>query len=164
MADLRGQQLKDSYQDVVTDSGSDLNGIENGNGLDITSRIVSRGSNSNGEFVRFANGTQICSKHFLNSGGISISGAWTYPQPFHLSNNNRRTANREIFKMASGTIEYNGDGDTEGAANNYELDRSSLYNTSSPSNEVLNYILRWNNSIASGRSADATITAIGRWK
>ena len=60
MADLRGQQLKDSYQNVVTDSGSDLAGIENGNGADITGRIVERGSNSDGEWVRFADGTQIC--------------------------------------------------------------------------------------------------------
>ena len=60
MADLRGQKLKDSYQNVVTDSGSDLAGIENGNGVDITARIVERGSNSDGEFVRFTDGTQIC--------------------------------------------------------------------------------------------------------
>ena len=59
MADLRGQQLKDSYQDVITDSGSDLAGIENGNGIDITARVVERGSNSDGEWVRFADGTQI---------------------------------------------------------------------------------------------------------
>ena len=82
MSDLRGQQLKDSYQDVITDSGSDLAGIENGNGIDITGRIVERGSNSDGEFVRFADGTQICQREVsfpLNSSG---SIGFSFPANF----------------------------------------------------------------------------------
>ena len=85
MADLRGQQLKDSYQDVVTDSGSDLSGIENGNGVDITSRIVERGSNSDGEFVRFADGTQLCQLNRIDlsrSSDSVLRQTWNYPQPY----------------------------------------------------------------------------------
>ena len=93
MADLRGQKLKDSYQNVVTDSGSDLAGIENGNGIDITGRIVERDSNSDGEFVRFANGTQICLSNTLSVSGTDPIGeifrstapervTWNFPQDF----------------------------------------------------------------------------------
>ena len=93
MADLRGQQLKDSYQDVITDSGSDLAGIENGNGVDITGRIVERGSNSDGEYVRFGDGTQICwindmgtitdDINTATAGGFRNSGRfWDFPVPF----------------------------------------------------------------------------------
>ena len=73
MADLRGQKLKDSYQNVVTDSGSDLAGIENGNGVDITARIVERDSNSDGEWVRFADGTQIIITNLVNIGHVDIT-------------------------------------------------------------------------------------------
>ena len=73
MSDLRGQQLKDSYQNVITDSGSDLAGIENGNGADITGRIVSRGSNSNGEWVRFANSTMIQFSKSIEVDDVEIS-------------------------------------------------------------------------------------------
>jgi len=183
MSDLRGQQLKDSYQNLVTRGTG--NKLENGNGVEFADLddkaslsganftdmpqvdgipIVESGSNSDGEFVRFADGTQICSNHFLNSGGSRLTGTWSYPQPFHLSSINRRTANREIFKMASGSIEYNGDGDAEGIANNFELESFSMSATTSPEDEQVSYRLRWSSSIASGRSADATITANGRWK
>ena len=45
-----------------------------------TGAVIQRGSNSNGEFVRFADGTQICT-HGLNS---TSSGevTWTYPAGF----------------------------------------------------------------------------------
>ena len=88
MADLRGQQLKDSYQDVVTDSGSDLAGIENGNGIDITARIVERGSNSDGEWVRYADGTQIASiVNFLleYSNPQVLRAVWNFPVSFDSS-------------------------------------------------------------------------------
>ena len=82
MADLRGQQLKDSYQDVVTDSGSDLAGIENGNGVDITGRIVERDSNSDGEWVRFADGTQISTYSANYDFSTLRSQVYDYPNTF----------------------------------------------------------------------------------
>lgn len=60
--------------------------------------IVARGSNSDGEFVRFADGTQICSRRFVTAelpacnqsttrlglSGFETDGSitWTYPQAF----------------------------------------------------------------------------------
>lgn len=35
--------------------------------------IIEQGSNANGEYVRFANGLQICLKRFYNEGGDSVS-------------------------------------------------------------------------------------------
>ena len=81
MSDLRGQKLKDSYQNVVTRGTG--NKLEDGNGVEFAdlddkaslsggadadfttmpqvggSPIVERGSNSDGEWVRFADGTVI---------------------------------------------------------------------------------------------------------
>lgn len=53
-----------------------------------TGAIVQRGSTANGEFVRFADGTQICSnKATLSSqaiaaGGLSTGYDWTFPASF----------------------------------------------------------------------------------
>lgn len=56
-----------------------------------TGAIIERGSNANGEYVRYADGTQICNQEF--SGALTTStyidswvqatvGTWTYPAPF----------------------------------------------------------------------------------
>lgn len=56
-----------------------------------TGAVVERGSNANGEFVRFADGTQICTNNNFAAGAANIAvGAvfrsanqvWTYPMPF----------------------------------------------------------------------------------
>lgn len=56
-----------------------------------TGAIIERGSNANGEYVRFADGTQICWTRFPFSGAINIaingmfrsgSGQWAYPVAF----------------------------------------------------------------------------------
>jgi hypothetical protein len=57
-----------------------------------TGAVIERGSNSNGEYVRFADGTQICSQRLLNiaidnsfgSGGLFRSNtfSWTFPATF----------------------------------------------------------------------------------
>lgn len=44
-----------------------------------TGQVVERGSNANGEYVRFADGTQICT--FRGFSGVN-SGTWTYPAAF----------------------------------------------------------------------------------
>lgn len=56
-----------------------------------TGAIIERGSNANGEYVRFADGTQICWNHSFGSltpntadGSLYVSadGAWTFPAAF----------------------------------------------------------------------------------
>lgn len=49
-----------------------------------TGAVIERGGNANGEFVRFADGTQICNMPltlaYLNGGRMTAT--WTYPAPF----------------------------------------------------------------------------------
>ncbi|MFN3721681.1 MAG: DUF2793 domain-containing protein [Paracoccaceae bacterium] len=45
-----------------------------------TGRIIERGSNANGEYVRFADGTQICT--FAMSSAASVNTVWTFPAGF----------------------------------------------------------------------------------
>ena len=52
-----------------------------------TGAVIQRGSNANGEFVRFADGTQICVRSNISgssaiAAGASDSGSWTYPAAF----------------------------------------------------------------------------------
>lgn len=47
-----------------------------------TGAIIQRGSNSNGEFVRFADGTQICWLFDLNLGSAAAAGAGTLADPY----------------------------------------------------------------------------------
>jgi len=45
--------------------------------------IISSGSNANGSYVRFGDGTQICYQKFDgNLGENSVSAAWTFPAAF----------------------------------------------------------------------------------
>ena len=121
MADLRGEQLKDSYQNVVTRGTG--NKLENGNGVEFAdlddkaslsggadanftvmpqvdgSPIVERDSNDDGEWVRFADGTQIVARFiselvrnnwgtgaFTQISSLNIyktgSASFAYPLPF----------------------------------------------------------------------------------
>lgn len=43
--------------------------------------VIERGSNANGEYLRLADGTQICWKHFLTS-EANAEKIWTYPADF----------------------------------------------------------------------------------
>lgn len=44
-----------------------------------TGGIIERGSNANGQYVRFADGTQICTRHF---GTAASTHAWVFPAAF----------------------------------------------------------------------------------
>ena len=104
MADLRGEQLKDSYQNVVTRGTG--NKLENGNGVEFAdlddkaslsggedanfsampqvggNPIVERDSNDDGEWVRIVGNIQICTRrvsHDLSNQNIQ---SWDFPVSF----------------------------------------------------------------------------------
>ncbi|MCK0151955.1 DUF2793 domain-containing protein [Marivita sp. S6314] len=63
---------------------------QDGNGVP-TGGVIERGSNANGDYVRFADGTQICTSGNIPTGGITNPAgalfqsnhlAWTFPAPF----------------------------------------------------------------------------------
>ena len=104
MSDLRGQQLKDSYQNVVTRGTG--NKLENGNGVEFAdlddkaslsganftdmplvdgSPIVERDSNDDGEWARFADGTQfsgILDILLSHNNSQVLRNDWEYPKDF----------------------------------------------------------------------------------
>ena len=56
-----------------------------------TGGVIERGSNADGDYVRFADGTQICTSGDIPTGGITNPAgalfqsnhlAWTFPAPF----------------------------------------------------------------------------------
>ncbi|PYG33129.1 pyocin knob domain-containing protein [Pelagimonas varians] len=47
-----------------------------------TGAVIERGSNANGEYVRFADGTQICTIAGLDFGSIKTNGSGTYAYPY----------------------------------------------------------------------------------
>lgn len=49
-----------------------------------TGAAIERGSNASGEYVRFADGTQICTHRFTvsTSSGTSVTRSWTFPKAF----------------------------------------------------------------------------------
>ena len=73
--------LKGTILDPVA---QDANGVPTGG-------VIERGSNANGDYVRFADGTQICTSHDIPTGGITNQAgalfqsdhlAWTFPAAF----------------------------------------------------------------------------------
>ena len=63
---------------------------QDGNGVP-TGGVIERGTNANGDYVRFADGTQICTSGDIPTGGITNPAgalfqsnhlAWTFPAPF----------------------------------------------------------------------------------
>lgn len=58
-----------------------------------TGAIIESGSNSNGAYTRFADGTQICS----NFSSVSDTGTWTFPAVF--------SANPNVFAQPHGTTD-----------------------------------------------------------
>ena len=73
--------LKGTILGTVT---RDANGVPTGG-------VIERGSNANGDYVRFADGTQICTSGDIPTGGITNPAgalfqsnhlAWTFPAPF----------------------------------------------------------------------------------
>ncbi|MFP7675559.1 DUF2793 domain-containing protein [Marivita sp. S0852] len=71
--------------------GTILNTVtQDGNGVP-TGGVIERGSNGDGDYVRFADGTQICTSGDIPTGGITNPAgalfqsdhlAWTFPAPF----------------------------------------------------------------------------------
>lgn len=120
---------------------------------------IEEGSNSNGKFVKFEDGTMICTHSVVVTSGTSFNGTWTYPETFYVSTENRRTGNAEIQKFVNGTGEYDGETITNGrTVSNFYMRSPSSSSTSAE------YNVTFSGAIAGGREADINLMAIGRWK
>ena len=70
-----GPWVEIMHQGVMVGTVSQSGGVPTG-------AVIQRGSNGNGEYVRFADGTQICTRSF-DLGSIIANGSGTYASPYH---------------------------------------------------------------------------------
>jgi hypothetical protein len=68
--------------EILTDPGSTLAGLENGDGIDVTDLILTAGSNSDGYWARLANNRQICIYRSIQISSADTLYNWTYPLGF----------------------------------------------------------------------------------
>jgi len=129
-----------------------------------TGAVIERGSNANGEYVKFADGTMLCFMSGQQVGTVAgtVTITVTYPASFFISSNNRRVATREIKTLVDfGTQAYDGTGDGASAVGS-SIPKVATRNTSSPfGNQVVVNIedLQTN----TGRYQDYAILSVGRW-
>lgn len=104
-----------------------------------TGAVVERGSNANGGYVRFADGTQICWQVHSNpswTGSNNTSATWTYPAAF------------SAIPVVNPTI-------LTGLPNQFNASVSGQTATSAP--------IFTGGTTSSGGPATTYVTAIGRW-
>lgn len=117
-----------------------------------TGGLIERASNANGRYVRFADGTQLCSGiatlTYINSG--LLSGTWTFPAAFLNASELGVTAN-----VSAGTASF--------ATASLDEIGAVLTGTVSASSAALQ--LRPHPGVTFGASdeTDVLVTAIGRW-
>jgi phage baseplate assembly protein gpV len=73
-----------------------------------TGAIIERGSNANGEFVKYADGTQVCytpNRVTVDSSAVARQGVWTFPSPFLSATS--YTAQFYILESSTGTATIN---------------------------------------------------------
>lgn len=99
-----------------------------------TGAIIERGSNTNGDYVRFADGTQICTHVLLGSASAGVT--WTFPA---------------VFSAAPDVI---GTGSSGGAAR--------IITTSTPLTTGVS-VHTWRGSDGARFESTAVLHAIGRW-
>jgi hypothetical protein len=79
--------------------------------------IVARGSNSDGEFVRFADGTQMCFRFFGYDAGSDVStfrATWTFPVAFLVNPPATQVHVVRVFETGVGDGSAIATGDTSG--------------------------------------------------
>jgi len=127
-----------------------------------TGAIIERGSNANGEFVKYADGTMICKMSDLVQGG-TIEKDLTYPATFRIPGANRRLATRSITHAVDLSHAVYDSTSNSATFVNRRVEATALtVNNSSPFNTSVT--LRFNNlTTTSSRYQDISVVAIGRW-
>lgn len=117
--------------------------------------IIERGSNANGSYVRYADGTQIC-WHKLNLGSVTANGAGTYTDPYRTSGINWTFP--ATFE-ASETPVVTGQAESSGG-----LARAmAIYHTATGSNIASTIGAVRLSSDATATTVTANLMATGRW-
>ncbi|MFN4131274.1 MAG: pyocin knob domain-containing protein, partial [Paracoccaceae bacterium] len=120
-----------------------------------TGAVIERGSNANGQFVRFADGTMIC-RHAIALGSRIAFGAGTYADPW-------RTAGSDwtfpaAFSSAPAVTTISALNSTSGALRNHCIGMRSVSATSAVAIQAVAL-----SSLNTDEPVTAHVTAIGRW-
>lgn len=120
-----------------------------------TGAVIERGSNTNGEYVRFADGTQIChaALRLDYTNASALTATWTYPASFDTSVDLGLSAALNISSFNSGIT---GPSIEEVRS----VDFSSITTTSA---RAQLHRISGLTDFVTGDNAQARLTAIGRW-
>ncbi|GGJ06696.1 hypothetical protein [Halopseudomonas pertucinogena] len=114
--------------------------------------IIERGSNANGEYVRFADGTQICTKtkhRIVWASAYRLGGTWTYPAAFI------SLPCVNVSMDLDNLINYPNVGEVS-LNKNYSLFPTSV--------NIQAYRNEGGSAFSSNAYADVEAVAVGRWK
>ena len=121
-----------------------------------TGAIIERGSNANGEYVRFADGMQICTRPF-DAGSIIANGTGTLGDPYHT---NPITLNFPATFIAAPVVGFNFP--TQGAGGvGGRIINPAGFSISTSALTTLRFARQTSDNTAA--NAVGTMTAIGRW-
>lgn len=121
-----------------------------------TGAIIERGSNANGDYVRFADGTQMCWTSNLNWGDSAAAGSGTMADPY------RTAASSWVFPAAfsvtSPIVTGSVRGDSSGVVRHHTL--SNRYTTATGISQA--HAIR-STSVATSMTPMVDLVAVGRW-
>ena len=122
-----------------------------------TGAIMESGSNSNGDYVKYADGTMIC-RHSINLGDITLFGNGTFESPYNGGGVNWQFP---INFSTAPTLSYSAN-TTPGS---FTSSRCLSINYDTITSTAVN-VIRANRTSSSSSTNDvfAHLTAIGRWK
>ena len=115
------------------------------------------GSNANGSYTKFPDGTLICWKSFTMT-TASHTFTWTFPHAFNPAYNTRRLANKNIAGSIKISQTFADSGET--VATNSNLIRQILSSNDNASASILCQV----DALTAPREIDVMVLAIGRWK
>jgi hypothetical protein len=114
-----------------------------------TGAVIERGSNANGEYVRFADGTQICTRqNFLDAdtaAGVEGDGLWTFPAAF---GNGTAVVTPSVAALGTGAS---------------MIAAARHLRCAAQSGMATNSIIGWRNDGPATLRFRINLTAIGRW-
>jgi hypothetical protein len=115
-----------------------------------TGAVIERGSNANGEFVRYADGTMICFRNDSRSGMVPSTrdGSWTLPSSF------------STVTCISHTSAF-GNFTTSGEPWNGDAYARTLFSVGSTIN-TYEYVWKWDGP-GNANSVRISLIAVGRW-
>ena len=121
--------------------------------------LITSGSNANGNWTKFPDGTLICKHSGVFAGG-AVAYTWTFPSAFKYESN-RRVATRSIsVTITGGAGGYSDSTDSAALSQINRIESFGFYCPSSTDSAAIN----WITGVLDTRFVDMVFVATGRWK